>query len=277
MSIPTPINPYEAPESEGYGAETRLVVPESFLGKLAMGFRLLFGNLVIIAPLVLVIWLPANFAIETLVARSATPDDPMAALPLDNIVEVFFGPLISGAVISLLAERFQGRKPRVIEVVRSGLQSWGPLFLTRLVVGIILMLGLIALVVPGIVLAVRYAMVDEVVVLEGAGVTVARRRSSDLSRGRGRLIFFSGLIYLTVLLLIGTGIAFAQELLPGTNTLGMRVGAQSLLNVLSHVITCVMFLYYWEAYAKDQSFREAEAFGNVDDLTWLSKRNANDS
>ena len=65
-----------------------------------------------------------------------------------------------------------------------GLRNWGRVFGTRFFTGLIILLGLILLVVPGIVLAVRYCLIDEVVVLEGVGGGDARERSRALVRGR---------------------------------------------------------------------------------------------
>lgn len=261
MTAPTPVNPYQAPQSEEFGSEGAIEVPGDFVGKLVLGLRLLAGNLPVIAPVVLTVWLPAHVLIEALVARSATPDDPFAALPLTNLVEAFFGPVISGAVICILAERLEGRRISYFEAMAVGVQNWGRLFVARLIASCLVLLGCLALIVPGIVLAVRYSLIDEVVVLEGASANACRARSDQLVRGKGGLIFLSGFVCFTALLTFAAAIGVFLQSVPALDSRWANIGVQCLINILSMLISCVLFLYYRESRGLPELASETKSDG----------------
>ncbi|MCG8460097.1 MAG: signal peptidase I [Holophagales bacterium] len=66
----------------------------------------------------------------------------------------------------------------------AGLRAWSRLVVAAFCARILTVLGFLLLLVPGMVLLVRLSLVQPVVVLEGAGVRQALRRSFELTRGR---------------------------------------------------------------------------------------------
>src|SRR5208337_2070154 len=161
-------NPYAPPRSSPGDGRSWLPIPASFGGKMVMAFRLLLGQLPLLAALVLTIWVPGHLLIDMAVAGKPNQADSLTALQLGNLVEIVFGPIYSAGIITALA--------------------------ARMAAGLLVGLGIVALIVPGLVLAVRYSLIDEVVVLEGAGARVARQRSSQLTWGKGLLIFRAGVV-----------------------------------------------------------------------------------
>ena len=147
----------------------RLSIPASFGGKMVMAFRLLFGQLPLFAALVLTIWLPGHLLIDMVLAANPNQADPLTAMQLAGLVEAVFGPVYAAGIITALAARMSGEKISYLDAMRAGLHHWGRLFAARFVAGLFVMLGLFAFVIPGLVLAARYMLIDEVVVLEGAG------------------------------------------------------------------------------------------------------------
>ena len=160
-------------------------VPRDFRGKVVMAFRLLFQQLPLITALVLTIWIPGQLLIEAAQAGNPNPADVLSVVQLSMLVEIVFGPICTGGVITALAAQMSGEKTPYPEAIRAGLHHWGRLFGARIVAQGLVMLGLLAFIIPGIILAVRFSLIDEVVVLEGAGVTAARNRSVQLTRGKG--------------------------------------------------------------------------------------------
>jgi hypothetical protein len=55
---------------------------------------------------------------------------------------------------------------------------------TRIGTGLIVFAGLIAFIIPGIVLALRFALIDAIVVLEGVEGANARRLSVGMTQGK---------------------------------------------------------------------------------------------
>lgn len=72
------------------------------------------------------------------------------------------------------------------------------MFLTNLLLGIMIMIGLILLIVPGIYLALKYGFATILVVDENLGPLNALKRSAELTSGRKMFIFVFGLCALLI-------------------------------------------------------------------------------
>jgi hypothetical protein len=136
------------------------------------------------------------------------------------------------------------------EAARAGVDNWARLFAARVVAGIFIFGGFLLFIIPGIVLSLRYSLIDEVVVLEGASVADSRARSSALTTGKEFKILAAGFISA---FLIGAFSGLAFELAEGAGLLAdplMRAALGSLVDVFAALYPIVLFLYYWEARAE---------------------------
>lgn len=167
-------NPYAPPKTALQESRGRLSVPASFGGKMVMAFRLLFGQLPLIAALVLTIWIPGHLLIDLALADNPNRADSLTILQLSQLVEFVFGPIYAAGIITALAARMAGRKTSYLEAMRSGLHHWGRLFAARVIASLSVLIGFLAFIIPGLVLATRFMLIDEVVVLEGAGAWDSR-------------------------------------------------------------------------------------------------------
>jgi len=240
-------NPYAPPRSSPGDGRGRLPIPASFGGKVVMAFRLLLGQLPLFAALVLTIWVPGHLLIDMAVAGKPNQADSLTALQLGNLVEIVFGPIYSAGIITALAAQMAGEKTSYVEAMRAGLHHWGRLFGARIVAGLLVGLGIVALIVPGLVLAVRYSLIDEVVVLEGAGARVARQRSSQLTWGKGLLIFRAGVVSIALIMTFSIALAKLLDLAGLQNQVLAADACDCLISVFAVFFSCLLFLYYWEA------------------------------
>jgi hypothetical protein len=254
---PEPANPYAPPEAELGEPVEAGSVPPSFLGKFAMALRLLTGDLPMLSALVLTVWLPGNLAVETIAANHPQPDDPWAILRLSNLIEAFFGPIYIGGALSVLANRMIGQKTTYLEAIRVGLHSWGRLFGARFVAGLFIILGLVAFIVPGIILAIRYCLIDPVVVLEGEGVSSSRQRSTELVRGKGLEIIMGVFLYLLIMVALSAVLEQIPEFGEPWINFGVAVVRDCVSDVAALLMTCFLFLYFWEGHLKDRQRPEA--------------------
>jgi hypothetical protein len=94
-------------------------------------------------------------------------------------------PLVSALHMHAVVTIAQGRRPRLAQVARRGAMVLPVVAAAEIVSGIGIFLGSIALVVPGILLAVRWAVVAQAAALEGEGWTDALRSSRRLTTGHG--------------------------------------------------------------------------------------------
>jgi hypothetical protein len=111
-----------------------------------------------------------------------TPSIAEAAVPtaVGFLVVV---PLITAICIHALSAVAQGGRPSAGQSFVAGFEAFTPLFFAILLAAVGIALGLLALIVPGIYLAVRWFFVPQAVVLEGARGTDALARSSAVVQG----------------------------------------------------------------------------------------------
>jgi hypothetical protein len=219
------------------------------LRKFVEAIRLLGTNFVLIASITLTIWLPGNLLAEYLIWNAPSDDAAMMlSFQVGSLLESFFGPISGGALVYALAQLKEGRRPSYWEALSVGLRNWGRLFAARFFAGFYILLGLILLVVPGIMLMVRYAFIDPVVVLEGASGDRARRRSAELTRGFRWQIFLAGLLFSVIVVPLGFVIRIPyEEFFPALNTMATDVAVDCVFDLVYVILQIVIFLYYWQA------------------------------
>ena len=168
--------------SDGLGAAARNFGPFFLLALLLQGVPsalLTYGQLMAKAN--------AGFGIFAILGGAAT------------LVTV---PMLQGALIYGTMRDLDGRPASITECMTVGRRHWlmllGLAILSTLAVG----LGLVLLIVPGVLLALRWAVAGPLVVLEGRGIQEAMGRSADLTRDRRWSIFLLGLIFLGLLMVV---------------------------------------------------------------------------
>lgn len=230
------------------------VIPPTFFGKIGFALKLYFSNLLLISALVLTVWIPGHLLLDLI--NDVQPAPPNNALQvaglLTNLIELVFGTISAGGVMYVLANRMTAQPAGYFEAIQVGFHNWWRLFAARAVAGAIIAAGALAFVVPGIYFAIRYSLLDPVVVLEGAGVAESRRRSAALVRGKEIEIFNGGALYLLVFLGIGLELHAASALYPILDARWARLILSCLMNVLSAYISCFLFTYFWEAHVRDR-------------------------
>lgn len=168
-------------------------------------------NLIVLAPLIVF-----QLAAPTFLAGVQNPSDPMAQLGptllvffLTLILTIILQPIGTAAILHIIAQDFVDKRVSLGDALNFGLRRFGSLFVTSLLVGLVLVVGFILLIVPGIIFYVWYAFFAQVVVVEGLSGTAAMERSKALTEGYRWRIF--GVIILVGI--IGAVIGFAVGLL----------------------------------------------------------------
>lgn len=221
-------------------------------GKLAEAVRLLVGNFPLIAMLVLTVWLPANLLVNYLTFFVLDPDNTSAFFRASFLIESVVGPLYLGSMIYAVWQIKQGQTVGYAEAIGAGLSNWVRLFAARLIANLMISVGLLAFIVPGVMMALRYALLDCAVVIEGAGPSQARRRSSYLTKDvRSQILVLTVLFYL-VFLLASFFVYFPVALVEETGQIDaplamiLNGAADCVLDTVYTVLQIAMFLYYWD-------------------------------
>ncbi|MFM1959965.1 MAG: hypothetical protein RL588_1482 [Pseudomonadota bacterium] len=135
-----------------------------------------------------------------------------------------------------------------VPAIQAALPRLLPLLLTGILCSIITVLGLIALVVPGVILALMLSLSGYACILEGRSPVEALKRSRELTRGnRWRLL---GLFILAGIAMLGAGLlvfipAGLISLVPGLGDLVSRVilsAGEGLVTVFGLVLGTHAFL-----------------------------------
>jgi hypothetical protein len=213
--------------------------------------RLLCANLELFSLIILTVWLPGHLLVAYLVFKGFSDEEFFGPTWTNMGIEGIFGPIYIGAMIYVLSQLKQGQHPSYSEAMAVGFRNWGRLFAARFVAGFFIFLGLIALIVPGIILIVRYALLAPAVVLEGASTSDARKRSTKLTVGIRWQIFGAGLLFTVAFKLFSLFIYLPLGFLPRFDTMATHVALACLLDVVYAVFQIVLFLYYWQATNKN--------------------------
>lgn len=216
------------------------------LNKFTEAIDLLFSNSILLSSIILTVWLPGNLLVSYLTFNVFGQEEIFRQFRITMMFESIFGPIYVGAMIYALSRIKQGQRPTYSEAIVVGLRNWGKLFVAQLIAGILILLGLIVFIVPGIVLLVRYAFLNPAVVLEGATPGEARRRSTELTSGIRWQIFGAGILFLVAFAVLSILIYMPLGFFPELDTMATSVVLDCVLDVAFSVIQIVMFLYYWE-------------------------------
>ena len=187
--------------------------------------------LAIAAAVVFPVQLIVNgIGLEQLTARyDETPSAPEAIVP--SVVSfLVIAPLITATCVHALHRSAEGGRPSAGQAITAGLEAFTPIFLAILLAAGGIALGLLALVVPGVYLAVRWFFIPQAVVIEGA-------RGAGALRSSGRLV--SGLWWRAfgIVLLANLAAALPGLLLLVPFDLAARAADSEALSLLGAALT----------------------------------------
>ncbi len=190
------------------------------IAKFSEAFRLFGQHLGLFTAIILTVSLPANILVDYV--ANAEASTAVGVVRLSIWIEGIFGPIYIGALLYSLFQIKSGRAVTYKEAIAVGFKKWGLLFAARLVAGLLIGFGSIAFVIPGVILAVRYSLLEAAMVVEGEGVSGSRARSAALTAGRRWQIFGAAMLFFIPFFALSVGIylplAFVESLniLPAT-------------------------------------------------------------
>lgn len=225
------------------------------LGKFSEALVLMWRHLGLFAALVLTVWLPGNLFLNY-VNYYGVGVTEMSVIKLTVWTAALLDPICTAAIIYALYEIKMGRVAGYKESIGVGFKNWSTIFAARFIAGFLILLGLIALIVPGVVLSVRYLFLDVAVVVEDAGPVGSRRRSVELTEGRRWPIFWAVLVCFVVYFVVAVVVYLPLEYFDWLNQIWVEVTLDCLFDILLIVIEIVIFLFYWEAVEEQKMMQE---------------------
>jgi hypothetical protein len=166
--------------------------------------------------------------------------------------------LVTGASIRVVSEAYLGREPSMGDALSFAVAKMGRTFTSGLAQGFLIVCALLALIIPGIIVACGLAVVVQAAVLEPLpGGTDAVGRSWRLTKGfKGKAFgLYFVVIVLFILFAIGLGLvaALAAALLPALLFPAM-IGFALLSLFVYPFTSCVFTLFYYDLRVRKEAF-----------------------
>jgi Membrane domain of glycerophosphoryl diester phosphodiesterase len=144
--------------------------------------------------------------------NALAPSNPgFALLGILGLAATFIGrPILYGALIFATTRDLNGEPASLRECLTAGRRRWGALLVLMIRSGLLVGLGVVLLVVPGLYLALRWAAAAPVLVLSGRSVSDSMNESARLTKGRRWAMLLLYLIVLIALICAGALPAVVQ-------------------------------------------------------------------
>lgn len=195
---------------------------------------------------------PASIQSFSDLAELFAPSDVATSLTI-GLLSWLAGALASGAVIVVVADAYLGRTTTWQDALRRALHHLVPLLIGSLLFGLGVAAGILAFLIPGIVLAVGWGVFGPAVVVEDLGGARALGRSWQLTRGRRWPVLGAYLVMLIIGGIISTiiGTAFGG----GEEYTMIDVIVGTLAGVLTGPLTAVTAgVLYIELRSRQEAF-----------------------
>jgi hypothetical protein len=159
---------------------------------------------------------------------------------LVDLVTNLFSLALTGAVTFGVFRQLHGKPAEAGEALRTGLSKFGSVWITAILVGLAAFVGFLLLIIPGLVLLVRYWVAVPVTVIESPRASDSLRRSEDLTDGNRWNVFAIAVIMGFVVITSSFLLGFAVYAVAGTDVDG-RLGAmgQAVITVASIPLNCL--------------------------------------
>lgn len=211
-------------------------------------FRLYRDNFLPILKIVAVLSIPATVVQYALVNLSQM----YWMVGLSFIFSTIGESLMAGALIYAAARFLRtGIFPSLGESYYWGFQCWGRVLLCSFLYSLVVGLGILALIIPGVILSLMFALVIPLAVLENTPTLESFDRSSKLTKGyRGQIFltyFLFSLIIIVVSLITGLGFGGAAR----AESSPLFAVAQGLITQLLGSASTVLTLFIYLGILKD--------------------------
>ncbi len=111
------------------------------------------------------------------------PSEWLGALGFSVVFGILVAPVAMYGITEFISSHYRGRPVSIGDAWRAGARAYMPLIGTTLLAGLLILLGTLLFVIPGIYLALALALITPIIVIEGRFGTKAISRSRELTKG----------------------------------------------------------------------------------------------
>lgn len=220
-------------------------------------WRIYVDQASVLMPAAAVVFVFTGILSTVLVAAS-----PGLAL-VATLISLIAVTLFTGMVVELVADVQDGRRDATAgTLLRAATPVLGSLILVAIVEGVLILIGFIALIVPGLILLTLWSVAAPVVVLERPPGLGALRRSRELVRGSAWQVFLVIVLLVLVVAIVAGAIEFAADSAGTGVGIVVRVVVGVLTAPLSSLASAVL---YFELLAVRGESRPSASPGSTPD------------
>src|SRR5262245_52351777 len=239
-----PINPYASPHEAGAGP-WQVTPPTSFLEIITRGISLYVGNAPAIIGLIVLIMGPVELMKSYYEYFVRSAGDLGGTFSTSYWIEVLLAILPTAGITAIGDAAMRGQRKDVWFGLRAGLEAWPRMTVTRIIVGLITLIGMFAFVIPGTYFAVRSTLAESVTVIEHANSMHSIQRSFELTLGQFWRYFFLMTVTFVFLLVVGSLSGLPGELFPEIDHWLLSAGLALLVDVLAGLPVQIFVAAYW--------------------------------
>lgn len=176
---------------------------------------------------------------------------------VEPILRFIGATLVTGATVRVVSEAYLGRTPRLTDALDFARHKFGAIVSTSFLGGLLILLGLLALIVPGIILACGYSVASQVAALESSpSAEESLRRSRHLTNGyKGKaLVLWVVSICVLLAIYVGAGVLSAVIAASGAQDWAATLVAACLSLLFYPLISCVLTLFYYDLRVRKEGF-----------------------
>lgn len=165
------------------------------------------------------------------------------------LAAVIVAPLTEGATVYAIASEYLGRPIQAGGALKFSFRRLPPLLLTKILAGVLILLAMFALIIPGLYLALRYWFATHVVMIEGENGSAALKRSATLMKNN----YLTAIVLALILWGIGGAIALSSSMFLLIPILGLVVNVfvQTLIFMF---VTAAGVAFYFSARCQHENF-----------------------
>ncbi|MEM3622322.1 MAG: hypothetical protein QXR76_00950 [Candidatus Bathyarchaeia archaeon] len=175
----------------------------------------------------------------------------MALVFIIAIISWVIGTVVSGILIKSASDAIEKGKTSLSDSLKFAVSKLPSLLVASLIVGILTMLGLLLLIIPGIIISIMFYLVIPVIVIEGKGAFESLTRSRELVSNRWLKTFALSLI----VALITGALAFVVNLILAPLGIYSVLASTIISSVIAPISPIASTFYYYSMYAKEESRR----------------------
>jgi hypothetical protein len=168
-----------------------------------------------------------------------------------SVISLIISTMVSGICIKYASDLIGKGTATLQEAFNSTIHRLLPLMAVSIIVGLLVGLGLIALVVPGIILAIMYSLVAPVMMIEDVGISGSLHRSSRLVSRRWLKTF----VFFFIIGMIVLFVSFAGTLFGSPFGEFSWIASSIITAIVGPILPISMTVYYYSMLAREEQVK----------------------